>query len=421
MTPHPGTILVVDDNELNRMLLRIQIQREGHHVAVAEDGRVAIEMLRKQPFDLVLLDLLMPEMDGFQVLNIIQADEELRRIPVIVISALDEMESVVRCIEMGAMDHLARPFDPILLRARMNASLATKRLRDQEIEYLQEVRRITNAAAEMEAGHFEPSSLSSVIAREDALGQLARVFTTMAHEIEARERHLKQESQFKSALIGKITHELRSPFVSVGFTAQLIERYAERQMLPEVLNEAHQLERQLAEGRQMIDNVIAYASLASKLAAQHTEPSDLAHLIRETITPLQRFAESHEVTLGVVISEPLPMVTVDREQMSEAIHHLVHNAIKFNRPGGYAQLRCQSNDTQISLVVEDNGPGIPAEKLETIWDAFTQTSDDLQRGVDGLGLGLALVSYIVKAHRGSLIAQSTPNQGSLFGFRLAIS
>ncbi|NTV63675.1 MAG: response regulator, partial [Oscillochloris sp.] len=210
MATYPGTILVIDDNDLNRMLLRIQLERDGHRVETAEHGRAGLNLLRTRPFDIVLLDLLMPEMDGFQVLSILQADSDLRRIPVIVISALDEMESVVRCIEMGATDHLARPFDPVLLRARINASLAAKRLSDQEAEYLQQVRRITNAAADMEAGRFEPRSLANVAMRDDALGQLARVFTTMAREIEARERQLKQESRFKSALIGKITHELRS-------------------------------------------------------------------------------------------------------------------------------------------------------------------------------------------------------------------
>lgn len=193
------------------MLLRVQLEHEGHRVELAEHGRRAIEMLRAQPFDIILLDLLMPEMDGFQVLSALQADDELRCIPAIVISALDEMTNIVRCIEMGATDHLPRPFDPVLLRARINASLAAKRLRDKEAEYIQQVGRLTDAAAKMEARRFVADDLAPVAERDDALGHLARVFQQMAHEIDARERQLKQESQFKSALIGKITHELRSP------------------------------------------------------------------------------------------------------------------------------------------------------------------------------------------------------------------
>ncbi|NNJ10818.1 hybrid sensor histidine kinase/response regulator [Chloroflexales bacterium ZM16-3] len=420
MSTYPGKILVVDDNELNRTLLRLQLQREGHQVETAEHGMAAIEMLRAKPFDIVLLDLLMPEMDGFQVLTVLQADSELRRIPVIVISALDEMESIVRCIEMGATDHLARPFSPVLLRARINASLSAKRLHDKEVEYIQQVRRITDAAAAIEAKRFDAASLDTVAAREDALGQLARVFTRMAREVEARERQLKQESQFKSALIGKITHELRSPFVSVGFTSQLIQRYAERNMIAEVRAEAGQLERQLAEGRQMIDSMIAYASLVSKLSTTHANPTDIGGLIRESLAPLQRIAETREIRLSTEIAEPLPLLSVDREQLGEAIHHLVHNAIKFNHAGGQVHLRCLTHDGQLTLTVEDNGPGIAPDKLTTIWDAFAQTGNNMQRGVDGLGLGLALVGCIIKAHRGKLLAHSTPGEGSTFGFRLAV-
>jgi signal transduction histidine kinase len=420
MGSSPGTILVVDDNQLNRMLLRLHLEREGHQVAMAEHGLQALAMLRAQPFDIVLLDLLMPEMDGFQVLSILQADSELRHIPVIVISALDEMGDVVRCIEMGATDHLPRPFDPVLLRARINASLAAKRLHDQEAEYLHHVERLTTAAAEMEAGRFTPASLAAVAARDDALGHLARVFEQMAREIDARERQLKQESQFKSALIGKITHELRSPFVAVSFSAQLIQRYAEHNMFAEVATEARQLDRQLAEGRQMIDGVINYASLVSKLAAPRAEPTDIAELICEAAVPLQRMAEAREVSLSYSIAEPLPIITIDRQQISEAIHHLIHNAIKFNHTGGSVRLICQASNGHLTLIVEDNGPGIDPQKLETIWEAFAQTGDDVQRSIDGLGLGLSLVSCIVKAHRGTLLSHSTLGKGSAFGFRIAI-
>jgi DNA-binding NtrC family response regulator len=143
----------------------------------------------------ILLDLLMPKMDGFQVLKQIKADSRLRHIPVIVISAVDEMDSVVRCIEMGAADYLTKPFDSVVLYARINASLAAKRLYDQEREYLRNVTCLTDAAAAVEAENFDPHSLIEVAARSDALGQLAQVFQRMAHEVSTRQQQLKQQVQ----------------------------------------------------------------------------------------------------------------------------------------------------------------------------------------------------------------------------------
>jgi len=188
-----GRILVVDDYVLNRMQLKRSCEQQGHTVALAENGRQALEMLDAGDFDLVLLDILMPEMDGFEVLARLKSDPARRDLPVIVISALDEMESVVRCIGMGAEDFLPKPFDPLLLRARLGACLEKKRLRDQEVEYLQQVARLTAAAAAVEAGQFRADDLDPVAARPDELGQLGRVFQRMAREVQARERTLLQE------------------------------------------------------------------------------------------------------------------------------------------------------------------------------------------------------------------------------------
>lgn len=131
-----GKILVVDDDWLSRKLLSTRLEEDGYTVEMAENGRQALAMLRTQPFDVILLDLLMPEMDGFQVLQSLKADSTWQHIPVIIISAEGEMDSVIRCIEMGATDHLPKPFNPAVLGARLDASLAAKRLHDQEQAYL---------------------------------------------------------------------------------------------------------------------------------------------------------------------------------------------------------------------------------------------------------------------------------------------
>ncbi len=132
-SPHePGHLLVVDDNRVNRLLLVHGLEQQGHEAASAENGRQALEMLKVRPYDLVLLDIEMPELDGFQVLGALLADPGLRDIPVIMTSASDELDRVVKCIEMGAEDFLTKPLNPVLLRARVNASLEKKRLRDQQ-------------------------------------------------------------------------------------------------------------------------------------------------------------------------------------------------------------------------------------------------------------------------------------------------
>lgn len=131
-----GHILIVDDNDTNRDLLSRQLERQGYTVAIAANGQDGLRLLQTQSFDLILLDLIMPEMNGFEMLERLKTDDNFYRIPVIMISSLDEIDSVVRCIEMGAEDYLSKPFKPVLLRAKITACLEKKRLRDQQVLYL---------------------------------------------------------------------------------------------------------------------------------------------------------------------------------------------------------------------------------------------------------------------------------------------
>jgi len=130
MPTHPGVILIVDDHEMNRDLLSRYLKREGHTPVTAENGRQGLAMMIMRKFDLILLDVMMPELTGFDVLQRMREDEDLARIPVVVISALEDTDSAARCIELGAEDYLSKPINPVLLKARVNASLEKKRLRD---------------------------------------------------------------------------------------------------------------------------------------------------------------------------------------------------------------------------------------------------------------------------------------------------
>ena len=229
-----GRILVVDDNQINRRLLQRALETEGYEVTTAEDGRQALDRLRDTSvpsFDVVLLDILMPELDGYATLAAIKGNDALRHLPVIMISAVDELESVIRCIETGATDYLPKPFNPSVLRARLNASLAGKRLRDLELEYLEQVDRVIAAAVAVEVGEYQAERLDGVANRTDALGHLARVFQRMANEVRAREERLKQQVQ-----------ELRIE-IDEGRQAQKVAEITETEFFQRLRSQAEDLRR----------------------------------------------------------------------------------------------------------------------------------------------------------------------------------
>ena len=183
------TLLIVDDNEMNRDLLLRRLGNSGYQLTAAENGKEALEKMRQQSFDLVLLDIMMPVMDGYETLEVMQKDEVLQRIPVIMITALDDVDCAVRCIEMGAVDYVTKPFNPVLLKARVGASLERKRLSDQEQRHREEI----------EGSNKDLSDEVRAKIREISESQLAAIFA-MSKLAESRDpetgEHLERMREY---------------------------------------------------------------------------------------------------------------------------------------------------------------------------------------------------------------------------------
>ncbi|MEM7346746.1 MAG: ATP-binding protein [Chloroflexota bacterium] len=250
----------------------------------------------------------------------------------------------------------------------------------------------------------------------DQVQTMSASTTRLNEDLQQTYQKLQEVDELKSAFLGVITHELRSPFVAAGLSIQLIYRYLKQEMFDDLQSKIKKIDYYLCDGRRMIDSVIAFASLVSKRQALHLEESDIESVIRKAVAELEKMANARQVTISYDFSPETPSVYLDKLRMSEAIYQLAHNAIKFNREGGSVEISCWPTGDHVMIKVEDTGHGIPQEQLGTIWEAFTQEADDVKRGVEGLGLGLALVKFIVRAHGGVVAAMSKPGKGSTFGF-----
>lgn len=184
-------VLVVDDDEMLREQLAMVLERLGHTVIMAEHGRAGLEAAERDAPDLVITDLSMPGMDGFELLERLKAGTRTQHIPVIVVSGEGDAASVVRCLERGAEDHLTKPYEALVLAARIRTSLERKRLRDLELAYLHRVAQLTAAAEAVEGQTYDQKLLADLLVRQDQLGQLARVFDRMVRGIRSREERLQ--------------------------------------------------------------------------------------------------------------------------------------------------------------------------------------------------------------------------------------
>ena len=220
-----GMILVIDDNPTNCDLLARQLQRQAYTVTTATNAQQALRLLKAIPYDLILLDVIMPGMDGLELLQEIKRHDSWRHIPVIMISAVDEIDGAVKCIELGAEDYVQKPFDPALLKTRISVCLERKQLRNKETLYLQQVERLTTAAAAVETQTFNPASLNDLIHQPNKIGRLARIFQHMAQEVQSREQRLEQELHLLQVSIDSTQKEdLVAEIVATDHFQQLQKR-----------------------------------------------------------------------------------------------------------------------------------------------------------------------------------------------------
>ncbi len=232
---------------------------------------------------------------------------------------------------------------------------------------------------------------------------------------------LDEANKLKGNFLGVITHELRSPFASIDTALETFMRYGVQQLTAEQNDLLEQLKQNLKDGRRMIDSLVSYASLLSKQGRLNLQEVDISQVIDEAVNTLQMLAQRRGSAIQVHVERGLVLPSGDRERIGEAVWHLLHNAIKFSGSNAEIIVRARKEEDFLAVEVKDTGPGIPEEKQSQVWEAFAQLTDSVRRGVEGLGLGLALVRYVAVAHGGNVVLHSEPGRGSVIGFWLPIS
>jgi signal transduction histidine kinase len=359
-TLNTGSILVVDDNEGNREVLCRQLERFGHQVTAAEDGLEALRQMRERSIDLMLLDVMMPGMDGFAVLQEMRKDASIASPSVLIVSAIDEVADVIRCVEAGADDYLTKPFEPLLLNARITAALERKRFRDREQERSRELER----------------------ANEDL-----QQFAYMA------------------------SHDLKEPLRTITSYSQLIERRSK-----DLDNESQMCLRFIQDAARrmhvLVEDLLAFAKV-TRSDTQARAPVDLNEVVRTVRANLDAAIRESGAT---VHDEPLPPVLGDLQALTQVLQNLVSNSIKYRRPDVTPEIRIYASPCgdQVDIGVADNGLGIEASHTSDIFLPFKRLHG---RDIPGTGVGLAVCRNIVERSGGRIWVESAgPDRGSTFHF-----
>ena len=364
MLSDPATVLIAEDNEYNRDMLSRWLARLGHRVITAADGRQALEKLELQACDVFLLDIMMPEMNGYEVLEKLRADGRLHHLPVIVISSVDDLNSVAKCIELGAEDYLFKPFDRVLLKARLDASLEKKHLREKETVYQQQMLAAQKLAS---------------------LGTLA----------------------------AGVAHEMNSPLqVVIGTSETLLRAVDQGAPDPERLRGAFEIIQRNARRCAQISTALRTYAQA---APSQTAPNDVNALVEDAVLLVETYlrnSTSAPLSIETKLKPDLPPLECDRNQIIQALISLLTNARDAMPDGGQITLHTDYDPElrQFQLQVKDTGAGIPEAIQGRIFDPFFTTKPIGQ----GMGLGLSTLAGIIKAHGGKVEVHSALGQGTVF-------
>jgi two-component system sensor histidine kinase/response regulator len=357
--PASACVLVVDDQPANIQIVGSVLGKLGHEIVPAADGATALKRLAVRAPDLILLDVLMPGMDGFEVCRQFKANPEWRDIPIIFLSAADDKELIVRALNAGGVDYITKPFNQAELVSRVRTQLALKSARDR----------------------------------------------------------LAQIAQDKDELIGILTHDLKNHIGGISMSAALLYRRVEplhdgktTQLSENILRSSEQL---LAFVKEFLANAAADYGFKLKF-----EPVDVGKIATAVVREYQELARRKRLEIHLDFAPETGRALADPLALDQVLDNLVSNALKFSPPDKRVFVSVRNLDRQIECQVRDEGPGFQAEDREKMFRRYGRLSARPTGGEPSTGLGLSIVRKFVQAMHGELLCAGTPGTGATFTVRL---
>jgi signal transduction histidine kinase len=375
MTRLPN-ILLVDDLPENLVALSALLRRDDAVVLSAASGREALELLLAHDVALAIVDVQMPEMDGFELAELMRGSSRTREVPVIFVTAgMHDQRRIFEGYQSGAVDFLYKPLEPVILRSKVEVFLQLWRQKRQLSEQLEELARA--------------------------------------------ERELREADRRKDEFLGLLSHELRNPLTPIKSSLYILQRAAPGSDQARRAQEV--IERQVTHLTRLVDDLLDVTRITRGKVQLQLERVDLVELVRRT-------ADDHRPAYGTaglelaVATPDAPLLTdADPIRMAQAVGNLLGNALKFTPRGGRVEVSLTAADAAARITVRDTGLGISPEIRAHIFEPFTQADRTLDRSRGGLGLGLALVKSMVELHGGQVEVESDgPGTGAMFTLRLPL-
>ena len=388
----PVNILLVDDQPSKLLGYEAILSGLGENLIKANSGREALEHLLKTDITVVLMDVSMPELDGFELAEIIRQHPRFQKTAIIFVSAIHLSDlDMLKGYESGAVDYVSVPVVPELLRAKVRVFAELyRKTRDSERLTRELEDRVTARTAELEASMIRQVALTE---------------------------QLREADRRKDEFLALLAHELRNPLAPVVNALRIMEVKASRD--PELLWCQEVIERQVTQLTRLVDDLLDVSRITLGKIKLRPERIQLAAVVAGAVEISRPLIDQHRHTfISRLPARPVEL-NGDLARLTQVLANLLNNAAKFQKEGGRIELGAEQIDQEVHITVRDEGIGIPPHLLDSVFDLFTQGERTLDRSQGGLGIGLSLAKTVVEMHGGSVTAGSHGvDRGSQFVIRL---
>ncbi|MCT7949117.1 hybrid sensor histidine kinase/response regulator [Ancylothrix sp. C2] len=419
-----ANILIVDDEPEIVWLLTTVLMEKGYKVYQANDGNAALDIATLNQLDLILLDLMMPVMDGYEVCQRLKFEESTREIPVIFLSGSDETFDKVRAFASGGVDYITKPWKLAEVLARVENQLKISRLQIQLQQQNQQLQTeiFHRQAAETKLKTLNQQLEALVLERTTELQEQNQQLINLQLQLKKSLENEKSLSELKSQLLNTISHQFRTPLMVISTTSDLLHRKLSRLNINDYGQYFDKISDGISRFETLLEDVLTLAKINAKAFKIEPAPLNLTAMCEKLLKSSKLGDNSNHQLIFLNDNACVEKIWADPNLLKKALAHLLNNAIRYSPDGGAIVLEISSCEDAVTITFQDQGIGIPKLDQEKVFDSFYRASNaNLIPGSPGSGLGLPIAKWVIENHGGTLTIISEENHGTTVNVYLPIN
>ncbi|KPA12003.1 multi-sensor hybrid histidine kinase [Candidatus Magnetomorum sp. HK-1] len=420
-------ILIIEDSLTQALRLQDSLEKHQFKTQIANNGKAGLDLLKQKAFTLVVSDIIMPEMDGYELCRQIKNDEQLKDMPVILLTSLSDPQDVIEALGCGADNFVTKPYNEKFLVSRIQNILVNRELRlsgmsELGIEIVFAGKKHFITSNRMQIIDLLFSTYENAIQKNSELEQVNRELIMTQRELEQKNIELARLNEQKNYFLGMAAHDLRNPMGAIYNTTELL--------IDEDLGPLNDEQKDIITSVKsasefmlnLVNDFLDIAHIESGKLTLKQKPENIIQLIEKNVFFNNDFARKKQISLNFVYdkNKTFPLIYLDSSKFQQVMNNLISNAVKYTYAEGTVQVFVEKQNDKLVISVKDNGQGIPENEIESLFAPFQRTSVESTGGEKSTGLGLSIVKKIVNEHQGEIWVESQVGKGSTFFISLPL-